>query len=62
MLDTFENDMILSAVQQLTTEVQRVEGKVNNIPISPTIPVPTSEDAGSILGIDETGNYTLISA
>ena len=61
MLDTFENDMILSAVQQLTTEVQRVEGKVNNIPISPIIPVPTSEDAGKILSIDETGNYALIS-
>ena len=60
MLDTFENDMILSAVQQLTTEVQRVEGKANKIPINPEIPIPAAEDAGKVIGVDEEGNYALV--
>ena len=60
MLDTFENDMILSAVQQLTTEVQRVEGKANKIPINPEIPIPAIADAGKVLGVDESGNYVLV--
>ena len=60
MLDTFENDMILSAVQQLTTEVQRVEGKANKIPINPEIPIPALADAGKVLGVDEEGNYVLV--
>ena len=57
MLDTFENDMILSAVQQLTTEVQRVEGKVNKVP---AIPAPAVADAGKVLGVDEDGDYALV--
>lgn len=64
MLDTFENNMMLSAVQQLTTEVQRVEGKVqkvaNDVAALPEIPTPAIADAGKVLGVDESGDYALV--
>lgn len=63
MLETFNENLMLSAVQELTTkdekrkaQIQKLETDVSGIP---AIPTPTSGNAGKVITVGSNGKYKL---